>query len=86
MYTGAKPLHLNASDEEMRQRIALIRRGHMVSFIVIFRIFIIIWALDLGYKSMERATVLREHREQTTVEVTVKLDAERLKVELIKKN
>lgn len=54
MYTGAEPLQLNASDEEIRQRIALIRRGHMVNFIVICLIFILIWAPYLVYKSMGR--------------------------------
>jgi len=54
VYTGAEPLKLNASDEEIRQRIALIRRGHMVNFIVICLIFIIIWAPYLVYKSMGR--------------------------------
>ncbi|KAI7939985.1 hypothetical protein MJO28_013637 [Puccinia striiformis f. sp. tritici] len=54
VYDGAEPLTGNPSDEEIRQRIALIRRGHLINFIVILFLFIFIWTPYLSYKSMGR--------------------------------
>ncbi|KAA1082553.1 hypothetical protein PGT21_006861 [Puccinia graminis f. sp. tritici] len=54
IYSGVEPLSLNPSDDEIRERLSLIRRGHLINFIAIILIFLIIWVPYLSYKSLGR--------------------------------
>ncbi|OAV87163.1 hypothetical protein PTTG_04656 [Puccinia triticina 1-1 BBBD Race 1] len=54
LYNGVEPISLNSSDDEIRERLSLIRRGHMINFIVVCLIFVILWAPYLSYKSLGR--------------------------------
>lgn len=62
MFNGVEPLKFSASDEEIRERLSLIRKGHLINFIVICLMFLIIWVPYLSYKSLGRkrlATLLQ---------------------------
>lgn len=54
IFNGTEPLGFNATDDEIRERISLIRKGHLINFIVICFIFLLIWVPYLSYKAMGR--------------------------------